>query len=445
MKRILSVLLLAFIMLVGFAACGGSDEPATGLVVILGNHANAKRITEDDLQKCADIFNSAYTREEDSKGNYTAYANIAVIVADGDPEIEALEDFETGYLDSSNRAANRELKIEKNNEKLFEILTDESRLRAQEEGVDLVEAFNKAEFYLNGLDVVNRKILCFDTMLPTQGLVDFTVLDYAEKTPQELYDYVYSQNPDLLPKLSGIEVIVKGALDICGYQNDGIQNPTYTENIVSFWKLFFGDSLKSISSSSSNGSAMLYLEGSADSYPYVPAIPVPEYNKLVAEEKKEEHVVDDTIVFRSEELNFKMDQAVFVNKEKSVKYIEKTASEKLKQILARDPARKIYVVGSIAVNSKNEKYDTSSVSSGRASVVADVLIENCKIPASNICVLDCGTNKLPWRDAEEFVNGKWIEEEAAKNRVVTIVCSDEGTEDYEVLKPYINNSKHIVK
>ena len=149
---------------------------------------------------------------------------------------------------------------------------------------------------------------------------------------------------------------------------------------------------------------------------------------------------------RSEELNFKMDDTVFVNHSKSVDYIKKTASEALKEFIAEDPDIKIYVVGSIAVNSKGEKYDTNSISSGRASVVADVLVKDCKIPAKNLCIVDCGTNNLPWREGKEFnKNGEWIEKEAAKNRIVTILCCEEGTEDYTALQKYINNSKHIVK
>ncbi|MBR3835956.1 MAG: hypothetical protein IKJ69_04110 [Clostridia bacterium] len=445
MKRILAVLLMTVVIFTCFNACrkeetdDGSQKigTSTGLVIILGNHANAKRVTRNILEEkeYAKLIKSAYTFEKNEKKQYTARANIAVIVADGNPQLEKdLEGFNMGNLDTCKRKDTCEDNIEMNNEKLYKILTDDTRLRAQEPGVDLVTAFREAVNYLNNLDVDKRTILCFDTMIPTQGMVDFTKLNYAEKSAQELYDEVYSLNGNRLPNFDGIEVMVDGLVDVCGYQSNGIKDSGFKTTIESFWKLFFGDSnVKSIKSNDLQGTEMNYIENVDGSYPYVPAIPVPVPNGP-----------DTTIHFASEQLNFKISKTEFKEKKAATDYIRNTASKVLHNILEEEPERKIYVVGSIAVDSDGNKFDTHDISGGRAETVAKVLVENCGIPASNICVLDCGTNILPWRDTDEFQSGKWEEKDAAKNRVVTIICADEKNDSYKAIEPYINDT-HIVK
>lgn len=450
MKRKSVILMLVLVLVFAFVSCGrdkddNSDVKAgpSGLVIIIGNHANmvnrVDKIFDDILNEEPEYFSDAYTLKGDGNDvKYSAKANIAVVVADGNPQIEDLEnyDFKTGYLKESDTAKKTQDNINKNNRKLSSLLAS-GELRAKEDEVDLIGAFEVAENYLKNLkDVSERRILVIDTMLPSTGLVDFTELDYANKSGQEIYDLVMSANGERMPDLSGLKIRIEGAINICGLQNKEISETS--TSIIDFWKIFFGESLDGDIKNcfGLNGTEMTNSED-GEGYPYVSPIPVPARKPTSGKENSAPVVLD------AETLKFKQNLATFENPIKAKNYIKTTVKKAIETMLAYDPDRIIYVVGSIAVDSKHNEFDTHRISRDRALAVADVLINECKIPSSNIKVLDCGTNKLSWRDTDEFANGKWQDSLAAKNRVVAIIYSDKNSDAYKDIKPYIND-KHIV-
>ncbi len=453
MKRILIVLALVLSIIFAFSGCGGDKEEegadTSALVIILGNHANAynrvEAILDDIMNNNRDYFTKAYTRVGDGdEVRFSAKANIAVIVADGDPQIEVLDnyDFKTGYLKESDTERKTLSNIERNNEKLKELLAS-GKIRAQEEQVDLNTAIREAVIYLNSqTGVTEKNILILDTMLPTKGYVNFTKLDFVNFSGEELYKQVVDAYGSNLPDMTGIKVTVKGALNVCSANEENIKHirdTKYRESVLSFWELYFGESLANPTLGDmvdvEPGEKMLYIEGSKDSYPYVSPIAVPQIDKDLTQ-----------IVFNTAEFQFVGNSDEFVDEAAAHDYIKTTASTALNSILKENPDRIIYVVGSITrdENDFGKDYETHKTSADRARRIARALVEVCNIPQANLRVLDCGTTEFEWRKTPEFdENGKWIPENAAENRVVAILCGGDTSDQYQEIKPYIND-KHLI-
>ncbi len=438
MKRIIIALMLVLALAFTLAGCGKDKAPEgpSGLVIIVGNHANSKiaadEIIDEMMTEDPELFTNAYSVVENDR-YFTAKANIAVIVADGDPEIESLEKygFETGYLSESNTEKKTVANIEDNNDILVEIFESEV-LKAQQEQVDLIAAFDVAVNYLNGLsNVTEKNILILDTMLPTKGLIDVRTLDFENISGEELFNKVMDVNGNRMPDFSGITVQVKGAINTCGFQDKRISE--VCTNLLDFWKEFFGSSLKGdiVESYGASGTEKLYKEDGSG-YPYVSPIAVTPPDPL------------DPVIFGEQQVRFNSGDWTFVNPDEAKEYIRKASAESIKKALKSDPDAIFYVVGSIAVDSKGNKFETHEISRNRALVVADILIE-CGVPAKNLRVLDCGTNVLKGlRDADEFAGGSWNDDEAAKNRVVAVIHGDDSADAFKVIKPFID-SEHLVK
>ncbi len=438
MKRIIIALMLALALAFSLAGCGKDKAPEgpSGLVIIVGNHANsniaAGEIIDEMMTEDPELFTNAYNVIENDR-YFTAKANIAVIVADGNPEIEDLEThgFKTGYLKESNTEKKTMENIDENNETLVELFASET-LKAQEEEVDLIAAVDVAVNFLNNLsNVTERNILILDTMLPSKGLVNVRTFDFENISGEELYKKVMDVNGTRMPDLSGITVQVKGAINTCENQDKRISE--VCTNLLDFWKEFFGDSLKGdiIKSYGASGTPKLY-KADGSGYPYVSPVAVSAPNPL------------DPVIFNEQQVRFNSGDWTFVDPDGAKEYIRKASAEAIKKALNSDPEAIFYVVGSIAVDSKGNEFETHEISRNRALVVADILME-CGIPAKNLRVLDCGTNKLKGlRDADEFKGGSWDDDEAAKNRVVAVIHADDSADAFKVIKPFID-STHIVK
>lgn len=447
MKKIsdfIKVLLVAVVLCVTLAGCGGDEEipeeaVGSSLVIIAGNHANAKAISSAVFEKHQDIIEESYKLIKEDNNTYSALAQIKVMVADGNPEFEtSLGEFKTEKLTGSKTVDNRKYNIEKNNEALLEYLTA-GNLMAEEEEVDLTKALREASIYLNSIGEGEKYILILDTLLPTTGAIDFTQLDFQEFSASELLETVKKYNSSSLPDLEGIKVIVDGALDVCDGQTDRIRDKGPSSTILDFWKGFFGDSLVGdIKVSADGGKDQLYIEDENDNeigYPYVtPIAVVPPVNTEV-------------IVFKGSELRFVGNSDEFVDESKSIKYIRDTAGKTLNKILMEDPDRTIYVVGSIARIKDSDKQTTSQYSEMRAEKVADILVRENGIPRSNIKIIDAGVLEFSWRNADEFEepnNEAKISELRAKNRTVAIICGGENCSEYkEVMEALAKGAKEV--
>ncbi len=445
MKRIINVFLVIMAFCLILTGCNNEKVPeeaqGSALVIIVGNHANAKAISSSIFEKHKNIINNAYTLSKESNGTFSATPKIKVMVADGNPEFESyLGGFSTETLYGSKSVDNRGLKIDDNNKALLNFLTS-GELKAQDEEVDLTKALREAAIYLNSTDG-EKNILLLDTLLPTKGIINFTQLDFQEFSGRELLEEVKRiDSTGSLPDLEGINIIVDGALDVCGDQTDRIRDEGPSAAIIGFWKEFFGDSLVGdIRMSADGGAEQLYIEdedGNADSngYPYVTPIAVAS------------PVSSTSLVFKGSELRFLPYSDEFVDEPTSIKYICDTAGDTLRKILKDDPDRVIYVVGSVARIQKTDNQKTSHYSEIRATRVSDILISECGIPSKNIKSIDAGMINFSWRNTDEFKypdNEEEIAARRAENRTVAIICGGENCSEYkEVMAALAEGAKEI--
>lgn len=440
-KRLLSItaLLLALILMLSvFTGCGdkndknddsdnnasvvlGSDAESSGLVILIGNHANAKSLSADTIEKYKDLISRAFIYGKENN-QYTAQLQCQIIVCDGNPEPVPLEEYiKSDTKISSRRKDKREEDVDSLCEELIELLTS-GTLKAKEEEVNLAKAINEGRYVLNSMNVEERNMLILDTFLPTAGSIDFTKIDIQKLSAKEAYDSI----PDgTLPTLDGINVYADGVGNVAGSQKDYFREQTKLENnIIEFWKLVLGESLKNeFRFCPKTGTDMVYdSEDPENSYPRVSAIPF---------EVAEPETVSIT-TFRFDEVGFKPYSSEFNDKVKAARYI-RTCASWLNDRFTANPDMKIYVVGSVArVDKDAAPQKTSKYSAGRAKTIADILIKEFDIPASQVITIDAGMTPLSWRNADEFAteNEAEIRAAQAENRVVAIIPDDDKSSDY---------------
>lgn len=430
-KLLIAVLAICFL----FAGCGSKNDDVTAetlefgltqedesisLVIIVGNHANSRSITKAMFEKYKPLIERAYLLTEEN-GTHYARSQLKVMVADGNPEFETeLGNFNQDTLKGSKNVDNRDYNINLNNNKLYEYLSSDS-LRAKEEQVDLAKAMQEAAIYLNNTES-KKYLLILDTLVPSTGIINFNQLDFQNSSAQEVLEKLRKDKAGFLPDLTGINVIVDNVLNICEPQTDRIRTDEAANKIIDFWKGFFGDSLvEDFKIAAKDGVELRYIEDDEKSYPYVTPIAVAPPVEITR------------IDLTSTEVRFNPYSDEFVDEDTSVKYICDTAEATLKAIIKEDPGRTIYVVGSVARLSRTDNQKTSRYSEIRAKRVAEILIEECEIPAKNIKAIDAGMLNLPWKQGNEFDKTSESEIKAAQaaSRMVAIVCGDEESDDYK--------------
>lgn len=426
MKKIISILLSTCLVFTLLSSCGDdkekfADKEGSSLVIIIGRHANSKDFMTDP-EVCQSIKNLCYdcfSYSHDQR--YIAQGNISIIVCDGNPEVIPLIDEdgkEISLTIKRNTPQNRETKVNEAIDKLIKFLQSDAT-KANDPEVDLLSALFDAQFILDRSNAESKEILILDSGISTTGAFNMN----ANRIQNNNTDDIISRIPeDYIPILSGVKISFVGLANVAEPQT--LPDPV-TNKLKRIWTDLLenrcGATLKSeIKPYQNPGENMSWYEDGGG-YPRVTTVPF-------FDELNEEGVIP----LSSSALGFKPGSDEFYD-QKQAEYVIETMAGSLKTYFTGDPDAKIYVVGSIAKTSKNEKPKRSSdVSKKRAKKVANILKKKFGIPDKQIVVIDAGSIKFSWRNAIEFPNGVKNKTNMQKNRLVAVIPATSTSEVKEL-------------
>ena len=180
-SKFLILLSLAIMTLCLFAGCGMSDDEffqeGDAMVILIGNHANAHRPTDEELSVLLDKkLERCITRYKDGE-EYCLKANVSILVVDGSPDMMKVAfDGEEVELKAS------ALSIEKVMREQEYIISDikaflrSDDLRANDEEVDLLAAVAEAKIILDQYTAkdIEKHIVIYDSGITTDGFFNIT-------------------------------------------------------------------------------------------------------------------------------------------------------------------------------------------------------------------------------------------------------------------------------
>lgn len=445
--RNLAVLLLAVMLLGMLGGCGMSEDEflkdGDALVIIVGNHANANKYTEEELD---DLLG---TKLEDSivrykdRDDYCLRANVSIIVVDGDPE-QSYVSFDGKEVELSADAKSIE-KVMREEEYILSDIEDYllgDDPRADDEEVDLLAAIAEGATILNSYPADTPKhMVIYDPGITTAGFLDMNKIDIQSGS----VDQVLERLPDgAFHDLSGIKVTFHGLGNVCVGQDDMRDDSTFQTRLISLWTAYFkrcgADLSEEIRYSESGNNPMIYVdpddesekaaqqngeeaEEEAIAYPFVSNVSF----RLSEKEIIQEIIEPDNetpIILSSVALGFKGDSAEFRDPAAAEKALK--SYDEVFKLLKEHPEITIYVVGSKAMTTPDEKVSTDPLSRDRSNAVASLVQKMYGFAENQVVPIDAGTITFSWRDSVEFPKGTWASRDKvaqSENRVVAIIPS----------------------
>lgn len=437
------------------------EEDLSGLILILGNHANSKEfdITKDfdpNTGKYKDLINDAIHTVKANSG-YVFQVDINVIVNDGNPQkVELPNDLlqvSTGSLEFE-KADRADMAQE-----IAEYLTDEQNKElfiANNEHADLLSSLGIAASIIKNNPNTKYTVFVYDTGICTSGslnMVEKKHIDLVEDNVDDIINRIYAED---ICSLNGADVYIPYLLNVSDKQNysyyeDGVQDYIWNvsdlqEKMVNLWSGVVekcGGTIATIACNKLDGATDMDCAEGDDTYPYVPTVTFYKVHPVEEREKTSEEVKPDPIVADSSTLGFEPGTAKFRKGEKgedgetAAKNTIAPFINSWKEYLKQDNNNVLYVVGSVAKLDKNEPVqEHDQVSEDRAKEVKRILKEELKdeikektISTEQIIVKDAGETVLRgWRDADEFANGEFDTNIAQKNRVVAIIPNCESSD-----------------
>lgn len=449
-KRLTALMILAAMLVGLLAGCGMSESEffhdGDALVIIVGNHANAHRYSETELDALlGDKLEASITRTKEGD-DYCIRANVSIIVADGDPE-QAYVTFDDEVVELSAKAKSIE-KVMYEQEYILQDIKDyllSDELRADDPEVDLLAAIAEAEIILRNYPEETRKhMVIYDPGITTAGFLNMNNIDIQYGS----VDQVLERLPDgAIHNLSGINVTYGGLGNVCLEQSDMRQDSTFRTRLESLWNAYFklcdADLTGSIKYAQEGDNPMLYVDpndeteqaaqsqgavGEADAgYPYVSPVPFKLSEKEVIEQIVEGNS-ETPIILSTVALGFKGDSAEFRSPETAEKALK--SYDDVFKLLKEHPEITIYVVGSKAKTIPDEAVVDDQLSKNRSQAVANLIQKMYGFSADQVQPIAAGTTVFSWRDAVEFPDGTWASRDPMaqkENRVVAIIPSTATT------------------
>ncbi len=418
MKKIILIMivLVSFMFLSG---CDGTksdsnslidlDQEPISLVIIAGKHANSNNFSESMMEQAKEKI--AQSIKYDKEGyTYTAKADVTLIVSDGKPKTEKLTIGKSSKLQTS--AKNKSLFFENVNSMLDSIVAKlvSDEVRAQESGCDLQAAINQAKKVLNNKDSYEKHILILDTGICTHGNVDMRKLNFMDGTIDDVLSRI---DESTFTDLSDINVTFLGLGNVADPQPELSETSEDEQRLIDFWTIYLEERcnatlIQEIFYEASEGEPLGSSEELENPYPYVPVVDFSqETNEL--------------ITIHSAEIGFKPTSDEFKNSSLAKKTLKEYAND-LREFFAYNPDKVIYIVGSIARTSANEKVTKDNVwSRKRAEKILETLVKEFGFSASQFKVIDAGTTPFSWRNFDEFPNGVKSPGNQEANRVVALI------------------------
>ena len=400
MKKRLLVLATAVILLVAlFIGCAPSNNPEVSLVVLIGNHANAKLIPRNAPFIKNAIFESCYT-----------YGMVSFIAVDGDPQVY----YQADIPEPEVKGLSQNKKQTIANAYVEQLLYEMHQAYPRVPEVDTLKAIQQAALVLQGSSESSDKVMVImDSGLATAGYLDFTkgLLDADAADIVEALEKL-----DAIPDLTGVKIVwmfngqtAKPQEELSESQKKSLQE-IWREILVAGGAMeveFTADVASDIPDSV---------------YPYVSTIEVEsrEIDVDLVERASDAIVIEvpvDTVVLDNTSVQFIGDTAIFVDVKSAEKCIELLA----KQLLAH-PDNRVYVIGTTA--SGNPDF-CKQLSMDRAQAVVNVLV-NFGVSETQLIPMGLGFEE-PWHIDDLDENGRQIEALACQNRKVLVV--DINSED----------------
>lgn len=398
-----------------------SEKPITILAILLGNHANSKKLNPQLFDKIEQV--------------YSSFGNICIICIDGKPEVVRDDEnngmmvgsYDVEYLKKSrNDYQYREIwERDYLNEQILELNNYLEESHVDDSEVDTLEAFHSAVAALNDMELIvggsdgnkkiEKEIVICDTGLCTTGKLNFLNYDYLKliKNEKNLNNDDVGQEEvnklieDLeanmeIPDLSGITVTWYGLGEVDKPQPN--LSKLDKENLQYIWSEILRRS-EAIPSKAKNTKLdyFVQLKGYEIEISEEYVTPVIWWEGVGNIESKEE------IIIKEEEIGFIANYAKYSSVEKANKVLRPYAEN----LLNYDDL-KVLLLGTTS------SYGGGSVelSMQRAEKVKESLVE-LGVPEERIVTAGLGYN-------EEFCendspNGEFIEEIGKNNRAVYIL------------------------
>ena len=438
MKKGITFPLILILLLL--TACSGEkipDRDAIALVIIAGKHANANFYTEQDMpEEVNTLIERSIAYSGDENDGYQAKAQVAVIVSDSRPTMEAVSDAGVklsceGYNAYVINEGVKEI------QKSLRNYVCSSQLMAGEEEVDLLGAISEAKLILDGYPDAEKHILILDTGITTAGMLR---MQYVNILQGEVDDVLSQIKDGAFTDLSNINVTFKNLGNVSEPQKIARDDDTVKTRLTSLWTSIIqrcnGRLVGSIGFSNVQGTPMKYHDTLDKSgYPFVTSVSLKPYELLVkpSPEPDEPPIIEiDPITLETADLGFLPDSAEFRSEENANQKISQYTGN-LIAYLNDNPENRLYVVGSVSLTSSNIERRNSEISRIRSNRVAELLMQH-GVPGDRIITIDAGTTRFSWRNTEEFPDGpnsKWDVDAAQSNRIVEIfgTCKTEFVQE----------------
>lgn len=454
MKRKFFTVLLAVLLAMLLSSCGMStkdfEKEGNNLVIILNNHANARRYTEQIVNRDIKPLLMDAITYDCSGSDYTATLNVSIIIADGRPVSEVITRTykeEIKELELTETATYAEKAVREGEDMVDKVIDFilESDLRAVEEGTNLPSALAEAARILNAAPGAQNHIYIYDTGVVTEGKfamgTDEGQLNIQKGTAEEVLDRV---DPGAFPVLEDIYVHFYGIGDVCVGQKDmrEYDQSDFETCFLNFWTEFFercgvdqdhlNDGKALTYAATGHVSLSMLWDVEENAYPYVRNVPFyvtpnPVVNDGEGEGEDSQPEEKLPINLSASELGgFKGDSAEFKHPEQARAALQSYYEYALKEV-AEHPELKIYVVGSRAITVEGQNFKDDPTSRKRAIAISELLQEMFGISAEQIVEIDAGVQRFSWSsEAKEFVNGVKDPAAQAEHRVVTLIPDTEN-------------------
>ena len=413
MKRLNKILLSCMLMLLLFAltGCKGNEKISVG--VIVGNHANAPKISVSSTSIKDYLYDACYSSGSVVFVNVDGNPQVIYQADIPEPEVAGLsesklEEIANGYL------SQLQVALEKVGPSIGE--------------VDTLKAIRKASQSLQGSEAgAEKKLLILDSGLSTTGYLNYrNGLLYADSA-----DVVAAlKSESAIPDMSGIDVVWCYCGEVASPQQELTEKEK--ENLRAIWK----DVLMAGGAKSVEFANDVPTNEIVTGLPEVSTVEVGDISIsvdvdeaigsnndiVIGEGNNADEVVVDTIILDDASVQFIGDTAIFVDPNVADAIIGNVAVE-----LLSNPNNKVYVVGTTATG--GEEF-CNELSIERANAVADVLVSN-GISSDRIITVGLGYHD-PWHIDDLDEDGVQIEELACQNRKVLIM--DVNSEDAKLLQ-----------
>lgn len=392
----LSMILIAAMMLL--TACPSSEgskqsdngkgkniaEKSLAVAVVMGWRTgnnkisiNAEAITDEIYESC---YSNGYVFCARVDGNPEQYIKVNI----PEPDVKGLSDAKlkaiaNGYKD--------------------EIMAEFQSLgAARNPEADTLEAIRMEAASLRETgETTEKHMVIVDSGLSTTGYLNFLDDDLFKANTQDIIAELESKQA--IPELSDISITWLYCGETAAPQSklSEVQKNKLKEIYAAIFE-------------AGNAADYTFREDIPTSIPYTD---LPDVSTVLADERKIDVPVMETIILDSSKVCFVGDEATFVDPN-TARIAISAVADKLKA----DPEINVYIVGSTAGMDGESKW-CKVLSEARAAAVADVLIEE-GISENRLTVLGLGSN-APWHVPDVDSSGNWMEDKAQLNRCVYIV------------------------